>query len=151
VSHGPSYKLLLTKTFVDDLCRLAADARRDPGRVFLRQQVLRVIDQLADGTTHGCHPLGYEPGKGDLRDCVTAYLQSDPQESADYRLVFRDIGPAAPGKLPRRELLAVKPRRGVNNVYAHVCARLRRHPGGLGGRGLIGSGIERRGLGGRSG
>ncbi|MEV5966837.1 hypothetical protein AB0L70_34025 [Kribbella sp. NPDC051952] len=42
--------------------------------------------------------------------------------------MFREMGPEAPGGLPRRELLAVKPRDGLNNVYAHVCARLRRHP-----------------------
>lgn len=71
MSRGPSYELLLTREFVDDLRRLAADARRDLGRVFLRQQVLRLIDRLADGATDGHHALGYEPGKGDLRDCVT--------------------------------------------------------------------------------
>ncbi|WP_405065480.1 hypothetical protein OG558_26630 [Kribbella sp. NBC_01510] len=92
MSRGPGYELLLTSGFVDDLRRLAAEARRDPGRVFLRQQALRLIDQLAAGTADGHHALGYEPGKRDLRDCVTAYLQSDPQQSADYRLVFREIG-----------------------------------------------------------
>ncbi|MEJ1110820.1 MULTISPECIES: hypothetical protein [unclassified Kribbella] len=122
------YELLLTDKFVDDLRRLAADARRDPGKVYLRQQVLRQIEQLSSGNTDGHHVLGYEAGKGDLRDCVVGYVQSDPEQKADYRLVFREIGPDAPGDLPRRELLAIKPRRGSNNIYAHVCARLNRHP-----------------------
>src|SRR6266487_4339641 len=129
MSRAQVYELLLADGFVNDLRSLAADARRDPGRVFLRRQVLRLIEDLANGTTDGHHPLGHEAGKGDLRDCVTAYLQSDPQESADYRLVFREIGAPGPGGLPQRELLAVKPRRGANNIYAHVCARLNRHPG----------------------
>jgi hypothetical protein len=128
VSAPSGYELLLTDKFVDDLRRLAADARRDPGKVFLRQQVLRQIEQLSSGKTDGHHALGYEAGKGDLRDCVVAYVQSDPERRPDYRLVFREIGPAAPGELPRRELLAIKPRQGSNNIYAHVCARLNRHP-----------------------
>jgi hypothetical protein len=119
---------LLTSGFVDDLRRLAAEARRDPGRVFLRQQALRLIDQLAAGIADGHHALGYEPGKGDLRDCVTAYLQSDPQQSADYRLAFREIRAEGPRSLPRRELLAVRARYGANSVYAHVCGRLGRRP-----------------------
>lgn len=60
---------------------------------------------------------------------ATAYLQSDLQRSADFRLVFREIGAAAPGELPRRELLAVRARYGVNSVYAHVCGRLGRRLG----------------------
>ncbi|MFG1812348.1 hypothetical protein ACGFIF_01165 [Kribbella sp. NPDC049174] len=128
MSSPSGYELLLTDKFVDDLRRLAADARRDPGKVFLRQQVLRQIDQLSSGSTVGHHALGYEPGKGDLRDCVVGYVQSDPEQKPDHRLVFREIGPGAPGELPRRELLAIKPRQGSNNIYAHVCARLDRHP-----------------------
>ncbi|MGW1342943.1 hypothetical protein ACWCOV_17970 [Kribbella sp. NPDC002412] len=127
MSGLPAYELLLTDRFADDLRRLAADARRDPTKVFLRQQVLRQIEHLSTGATDGHHALGYEPGKGDLRDCVVGYVQSDPERKADYRLVFREIAPAGSGDLPRRELLAVKPRHGVNNIYTHVCARLTRH------------------------
>ncbi|TDD18967.1 hypothetical protein E1218_25060 [Kribbella turkmenica] len=124
MSAPPSYVLLLTDKFVDDLRRLAADARRDPGKVFLRQQVLRQLDQLSAGATDGHHALGYEAGKGDLRDCAVGYVQSDPEQKPDHRLVFREIGPETPDQLPRRELLAIKPRHGSNNIYAHVCARL---------------------------
>jgi len=128
VSSPSGYALLLTDKFVDDLRRLAADARRDPTKVFVRQQVLRHIEQLSSGSTDGHHALGYEAGKGDLRDCVVGYVQSDPEQKPDYRLVFREIRAEKPGELPRRELLAIKPRRGSNNIYAHVCARLNRHP-----------------------
>jgi hypothetical protein len=79
---------------------------------------------LAEGKTNGHHGLTSKPGKGDLRDCVTVYIRSDPWKPADYRLVFREHGPLG---APRRELLAIKPRRGLNNVYTHVLARLRRH------------------------
>jgi hypothetical protein len=94
----------------------------------LYRETLREIEKLRTGDSDGHHPLGYESGKGDLRDCVTAYVQSDPQKKADHRLVFREIGPAAPGGQPRRELLAIKPRQGSGNIYEHTCARLNRHP-----------------------
>lgn len=123
-----SYELILAPGFVEDLRRLAAEARRDPSRAYLRQQVLQLLEQLANGTADGHRGLGHAVGRGDLRDCVTAYVQSDPQQSADYRLVFREIGPESTGQPPRRELLAVKPRHGTNNAYAHACARLNRHP-----------------------
>ena len=86
----PEYEIVLGSKFVEDLQRLAADARRDPtGRgAFLRQQVLAQIKGLTEGRTDGHHPLGYEAGKGDLRDCVTCYMRSDPQKAADHRLVF---------------------------------------------------------------
>lgn len=126
----PKYEIVLGERFAQDLQRLAADARRDPsGRgAHLRKQVLSQIKDLAEGKTDGHHPLGYEAGKGDLRDCVTAYVQSDPQKKADHRLVFRESGPATPGGQPRRELLAIKPRQGSGNIYEHACARLNRHP-----------------------
>ncbi|HEY3562056.1 MAG TPA: hypothetical protein VGL05_31530 [Kribbella sp.] len=127
MSGAPQYEVIISDKFAEDLRRLAADARADPGRVFLRQQLLAQMKQLAEGATDGRHALGYEAGKGDLRDCVTAYLQSDPQAKADWRLVFREMPPAGPGELPRREFLAVKPRQGTGNVYEHTCARLNRN------------------------
>ncbi|WP_329002947.1 hypothetical protein OHA18_07030 [Kribbella sp. NBC_00709] len=127
MSGAPQYEVIVSDKFAEDLRRLAADARADPSRVFLRQQVIAQMKQLAEGATDGRHALGYESGKGDLRDCVTAYLQSDPQEKADYRLVFREMPAAGPGQLPRRELLAVKPRQGAGNIYEHTCARLNRN------------------------
>ncbi|MFD3403451.1 hypothetical protein ACFWUU_22395 [Kribbella sp. NPDC058693] len=127
MSGAQQYEVIVSDKFAEDLRRLAADARADPSRVFLRQQVIAQMKQLAEGATDGRHALGYESGKGDLRDCVTAYLQSDPQAKADYRLVFREMPAVAPGELPRRELLAVKPRRGAGNIYEHTCARLNRN------------------------
>ncbi|TDO44659.1 hypothetical protein EV643_115161 [Kribbella sp. VKM Ac-2527] len=129
-SGQTGYELVLSDKFVEDLRRLAADARRHPGGqvAALRLEVLRVIKQLADGQTDGHHALGYEAGKGDLRDCVTAYVQGDPQRRPEHRLVFRELGPDGAGGRPRRELLAIKPRQGTGNVYEHVCARLGRHP-----------------------
>ncbi|WP_433167529.1 hypothetical protein [Kribbella sp. CA-247076] len=124
------YLLLGNPGFDLDYRRLDAAASRYPTgpEAWLRRQVLRHLLDLSNGKTDGHHALGYEPGKGDLRDCVVGYVQSDPERKPDYRLVFREIGPDGPGKLPRRELLAVKPRHGSNNIYAHVCARLDRHP-----------------------
>ncbi|RZT27170.1 hypothetical protein EV649_0924 [Kribbella sp. VKM Ac-2569] len=111
-----------------DVHFLRRQARASSAARQLYREVLREIERLRTGATDGHHALGCEPGKGDLRDCVTAYVRSDPARKADYRLVFREMGPAAPGERPRREILAVKPRRGPNDVYAHVCARLSRHP-----------------------
>jgi hypothetical protein len=127
---GPGYHLLGNPGFDLDYRRIDAAASRNPTgpEAWLRRQILRQLLDLSNGMTDGHHALGYEAGKGDLRDCVVGYVQSDPEQKPDYRLVFREIGPGAPGNLPRRELLAIKPRQGSNNIYAHVCARLNRHP-----------------------
>ncbi|ADB31550.1 hypothetical protein Kfla_2476 [Kribbella flavida DSM 17836] len=123
------YLLEASPQFALDVKLLQARAKADPARhLHLYREVLRLIEDLRDGVSDGHHALGYEAGKGDLRDCVTAYVAADPQAKANHRLVFRELGPAAPGGLPRRELLAVKPRQGTGNVYEHVCARLGRHP-----------------------
>jgi hypothetical protein len=126
---SPRYEIVLGKEFAVDLMRLAAAAEKDPrgSAGYLHRQVLKQIGDLAEGVTDGLHVLGYESGKGDLRDCVTTYLQSDPQQKADHRLVFREMPPARPGGLPRRELLAVKPRQGSGSIYEHTCARLNRN------------------------
>ncbi|NIK56861.1 hypothetical protein [Kribbella shirazensis] len=124
------YQLIAGPQFDLDYRRIDAAARRNPSapEAGVRREVLRSMLDLASGRSDGHHALSYAPGKGDLRDCVTVYIRSDPRRAADYRLVFREIGPAQPGGLPRRELLAIKPRQGANNIYAQVCARLRRHP-----------------------
>jgi hypothetical protein len=90
--------------------------------------VLREMADLASGTSDGHHVLGYEAGKGDLRDCVASQLQSDPQQKADHRLTFREI-PAMnlAGNLNGRELLAVQPRHGEGNIYEETSTRLGRH------------------------
>ncbi|GAA1691347.1 hypothetical protein GCM10009745_40830 [Kribbella yunnanensis] len=122
------YLLIAGPEFDLDYRRIDAAAQRNPGgpEAVLRRQVLRAMLDLANGRSDGHHGLGYEPGKGDLRDCVTEYVRSDPQYKADHRLVFREMAPGAPDGPPRRELLAIRHRRGSNNVYAHVCARLGR-------------------------
>jgi hypothetical protein len=122
----PAYDILLTPDFLADLRRLTVEDRRTGSH--LQVTVVGLVKELAEGRADGHHCLGYEPGKGDLRDCVTAYVRSGREAKADYRLVFREIGPAAPGGSPRRELLAIRPRHGTVDAYAHVCARLNRHP-----------------------
>lgn len=122
------YLVVGLEKFHQDLHLLRRQASTSAAARALYREVLREIENLRDGSTDGRHALGYEPGKGDLRDCVTAYVRSAPHRKPDYRLVFREVGPQTPGGRPRRELLAVKPRHGRNNIYAHVCARLSRHP-----------------------
>jgi hypothetical protein len=128
VSGAAGYVLIAGPEFDLDYRRIDAAAQRNPGgpEAVLRRQVLRAMLDLANGRSDGHHALGYEPGKGDLRDCVTEYVRSDPQHKADLRLVFREMAPEAPGGPARRELLAIRPRHGSDNVYAHVCARLGR-------------------------
>lgn len=128
MTEAAGYLLIAGPDFDLDYRRIDAAAQRNPGgpEAVLRRQVLRAMLDLANGRADGHHALGYEPGKGDLRDCVTDYVRSDPQRKADFRLVFREMAPEAPHSPARRELLAVRPRWGVNNVYAHVCARLGR-------------------------
>jgi hypothetical protein len=123
------YLVIGLEKFHQDLHILRQQAKANPA-VYreLYRSVLREIERLRTAATDGHHALGYEAGKGDLRDCVVGYVQSDPEQKPDYRLVFREIRVEKPGELPRRELLAIKPRHGSNNIYAHVCARLNRHP-----------------------
>ncbi|MFI5730960.1 hypothetical protein ACIA49_12625 [Kribbella sp. NPDC051587] len=128
MSGAAGYVLIAGPEFDLDYRRIDAAAQRNPGgpEAVLRRQVLRAMLDVANGRSDGHHALGYAPGKGDLRDCVTEYVHSDPQRKADLRLVFREMAPEVPGSPARRELLAIRGRHGVNNVYAHVCARLGR-------------------------
>lgn len=126
------YELIQTPEFAVDVERLRRQAIADPDRFEqLYRHVRREMVDLEDGSSSGYHALGYEPGKGDLRDCVTCYLQSDLHRRPDYRLVFREMPAERPGGPPRRELIAVRPRRGSGNIYEHVLARLHRHPDDL--------------------
>lgn len=110
-----------------DIERLRTAAKADPARNrFVYEQVLRETMKLQYGMSDGHHALSYEPGKGDMRDCVTSYVQSDPQRKPDHRLVFREMPPERSGGLPRRELLAARPRHGSGNAYEHTLARLNR-------------------------
>lgn len=129
MTASPAYEVIACPKFELDLEHLRRQAIANPARHgHLYRETMRELTKLQYGTSDGRHPLGYESGKGDLRDCVTSNVQSDPQRKADHRLVFREMPPAGPGRLPRRELLAVKPRHGSNDIYAHVAARLNRHP-----------------------
>lgn len=97
------YLVQATPELERDVKALRAAAKADPARhLHLYREVLRVIDELRDGLTDGHHALGYESGKGDLRDCVTAYVQANPQAKPTHRLVFREIGPAEAGQREAR-------------------------------------------------
>lgn len=128
-SGSPAYEIIADPKFAQDLRRLELQAASRPAEYgHLYRETMRELLKLQHGTSDGRHPLGHESGKGDLRDCVTSYIKSDPQKKADHRLVFREMPPAEPAQLPRRELLALKPRQGSSGIYAHVAARLGRHP-----------------------
>jgi len=129
VSADARYVIIASPKFEQDLRLLRNRAKADPAKhLRLYREVLQQIEHLGAGLTDGHHALGYEAGKADLRDCVTAYVQADPQRRPEDRLVFRELGPDEAGGRPRRELLAIKPRQGSGNVYEHVGARLGRHP-----------------------
>jgi hypothetical protein len=81
------YSISASPKFAQDLQFLRSRAMADPAaHGHLYRETLREIEKLRAGTSDGHHPLEYETGKGDLRDCVTAYVQSDPQKKADHRL-----------------------------------------------------------------
>jgi hypothetical protein len=129
MTDQPAYELLVGEQFLDDLRRTVEEADHNPGGKadFLRRQIFREMSDLMSGASNGHHVLGYEAGKGDLRDCVASKLQSDPQHRADHRLTFREI-PAMnlAGDLNGRELLAIQPRHGDGNIYEATSARLGR-------------------------
>jgi hypothetical protein len=86
------YSISASPKFAQDLQFLRSRAMADPAaHGHLYRETLREIEKLRAGTSDGHHPLGYETGKGDLRDCVTAYVQSDPQKKADHRQVRRSV------------------------------------------------------------
>jgi hypothetical protein len=129
VTDQPAYELMIGEQFIEDYRRIAEEANRNPGGKadFLRKQIVREMSDLISGASDGHHVLGYEAGKGDLRDCVASKLQSDPQRKADHRLTFREI-PAMnlEGDLNGRELLAILPRHGNDNIYEQTSTRLGR-------------------------
>ena len=129
MSEDARYVVLMGEGFSRDMRALYERSIQDPSgpSAALRRNVLREMTDLASGASDGHHVLGYEPGKGDLRDCVASKLQSDPHQKADHRLTFREI-PAMnlQGSLNGRELLAVQPRHEPNNVYQATTARLGR-------------------------
>lgn len=146
MSPPSGYLLLGNRDFDLDYRRIDAAASRNPGgpEAMLRQRIVREMVDLASGNSNGHHALGYEPGKGDLRDCVTAYLQS------------------APRGLPTSALSSVRLElRRRANFRGASCWRCGRVTGptacmrmfvvgwggvwGIGNRGLIGSGIGCRG------
>ena len=80
------YLVIGLEKFHQDLHFLRRQANASPAEYrHLYREVLREIENLRDGSTDGHHTLGYEQGKGDLRDCVTAYIRSDPSRKPDYR------------------------------------------------------------------
>jgi hypothetical protein len=129
MSDDAQYVVLVGEGFARDMRALYEQSVRDPSgpAAVLRRNVLREMADLASGASDGHHVLGYEAGKGDLRDCVSSKLQSDLQQKADHRLTFREI-PAMnlAGDLNGRELLAVQPRHGDGNIYEGTSARLGR-------------------------
>jgi hypothetical protein len=129
MSDDARYVVLVGEGFAQDMRAIYEQSVREPSgpSAVLRRNVLREMADLASGASDGHHVLGYEAGKGDLRDCVSSKLQSDPQQKADHRLTFREI-PAMnlEGDLNGRELLAVLPRHGDGNIYEETSARLGR-------------------------
>jgi len=127
--RGPHYELLGSADFFADLAELDSHVAADPTgpSAVLYRNLLREIRDLRTGRSDGHHVLGYEEGKGDLRDCVASKLQSHPEQKADHRLTFREI-PAlnVGGELNGRELLAVQPRQGADNIYVQTATRLGR-------------------------
>jgi hypothetical protein len=129
MSDEARYVVLVGEGFGQDMQALYKESVRNPKgpAAVLRRNVLRELAALATGESDGHHVLGYEAGKGDLRDCVAAKLQADPGQKAEHRLTFREI-PAMnlDGDRNGRELLAVHLRHGIDNVYDATSARLGR-------------------------
>lgn len=67
------YLVVGIEKFHQDVRALRRQAEAVGGRhLHLYRELLREIERLRNGTADGHHALGYEAGKGDLRDCVTA-------------------------------------------------------------------------------
>jgi hypothetical protein len=135
----PPYDVLLSGGAVQDL-RQMRDAAEQEKQQFpndktpannvhrtLYKETLREIHKLEAGTSNGHHVLGHHLGRGDGRDTVVSKVSSGPGP-ATHRLTFREIPARNASGKNARDVIAVAPRHGPNNVYEQTGTRLGRSP-----------------------
>ncbi|HEY3001137.1 MAG TPA: hypothetical protein VGJ44_02205 [Kribbellaceae bacterium] len=104
----PVYTLLAGEGFLEDLRPLADPAQDRDSVEHVWEVLAQTLDDLASGRSDGRHRLGFQPGRGDLRDCVVSYLRPEPGAPAVYWLIFREIDARhVGGGRPARELLTL--------------------------------------------
>jgi hypothetical protein len=125
-----AYELAYTAEFIEDLQDLNAEAEQDPrGEAAKTLRVtVSALHDLRSGRERGTHRLGYMGTYPDLSDCETSYIGTDPNRRPEHRLVWRELPPAQPRGLPRRQVIALGPREG-GEVYREAGRRLEREPG----------------------
>lgn len=87
MTSSPQYQLVLSEKFSQDLMRIAADARTDPSKQFLQQQVLREMQNLESGKANGHYALTLNPARA---TCATnqANRESDMEAKRAVALAY---------------------------------------------------------------
>jgi hypothetical protein len=121
------YELVPTEAFKNDLRRLHEQALEKPGGPEGRvvRVALSALEDLQSGRENGTHTLNFMTTHADLSDCETTYIGPDPVRRPTHRLIWRELPPAGPGRLPRRQIIALGPRDGAE-IYREVGRRLDR-------------------------
>ncbi|WP_157979745.1 hypothetical protein [Kribbella monticola] len=131
------FQVLLGEGAVQDLTRMrdaaAEEARQYPGdktpahnaNRTLYKSVLRELQDLETGSSKGHHVLGAHRGLGDGRDIVVSKV-GDGTGTPSHRLTFREIPGRNAGGTDARDVIAIGPRHGNDNVYQQTATRLGR-------------------------
>lgn len=132
------YELLLSEGAEQDLKQMldaaSAEAKqygnsKDPAHNVHRKafkNTARELEDLQTGKSNGHHVLGNHKGLGDGRDTIVSKI--DDGTGANLRLTMREIpGRNANGK-DARDVIAIAPRHGPNNIYEQTGQRLGRGP-----------------------
>lgn len=70
------------------------------------ERTLQIVKTLQTGRP-ATHSLDYMPSYPDVSDCETSYVGIDRDEKPTHRLVWRELPPEQPGRLPVREVIAL--------------------------------------------
>jgi hypothetical protein len=122
----PEHELWGTPEFIARMSELTSAAGTDPRARSVLKEALKMVEALESGIENGHHPLGFTPGKGDLRDCTVSEFRSNPQAKFDHRLTWRQLPPQSEGSPPAREIVDVGPRHGTPPFYERQCQILGR-------------------------
>lgn len=126
----PAYELRFFPGFKEDMKHLGASAMDNPRgpEDRLLRVTLNKLAWLKDGG-HSTHALDYMPSYGDISDCDTTYVGTDPDVKPSHRLIWREFAPSRPNALPVREVIALGERQ-FGAAY-HIAAQRLGRPVGV--------------------
>jgi hypothetical protein len=133
-----TYQILLSEGAAQDLRQMrdaaAAEAKqygndKDPAHNVHRKafkETMRELEDLGTGKSNGHHVLGNHKGLGGGRDTIVSKI--DDGTGANLRLTMREIPARNAGGKDARDVIAIAPRHGPDNIYQRTGQRLGRGP-----------------------